>query len=248
MEFKVFENESILSAAAADSVCELLQEKPDALLCIAAGHSSLGLFRELIRRFQEKKVDFSRAGFAAMDEWANMNETTPGSCGDFLVKNFLSQVNFPEERIRLVNGKAPDLQAECTGIKKNVEAVGGFDLIVLGIGMNGHLALNEPGVDFSLSVHTTALDSVTQQVGTKYFESAPELTGGITIGIADIAAAKRAILLVNGERKKQIVKKVLASPVTNRLPATALKDMPHAAFWCDTEAASLVIDTEKRRK
>ena len=93
MEFKVFENESILSAAAADAVCELLQEKPDALLCIAAGHSSLGLFRELIRRFQEKKVDFSRAGFAAMDEWANMNETTPGSCGDFLVKNFLSQVN-----------------------------------------------------------------------------------------------------------------------------------------------------------
>lgn len=242
MECKIFENDAALSAAAADAVCELLEKKPEALLCVAAGHSSLGLFRELVRRFQENKVDFSRAGFAAMDEWAGMNETTPGSCGDFLEKNFLSQVNFPRERVRLVNGKAGDLQAECAAIKENIEASGGFDLIVLGVGMNGHLALNEPGVDFSLSVHTTVLDSVTQQVGTKYFESAPELTGGVTIGIADIAAAKRAILVVNGEKKSKIVKEILDSPVTNRLPATALKDMPHAAFWCDKEAASL-LDT-----
>lgn len=239
MDFKVFENDCALSAAAADSVCELLQAKPNALLCIAAGHSSLGLFQELIRRFQEKKVDFSQAGFTAMDEWLNMNETTPGSCGDFLSKNFLSQVNFPRERVRLVNGKAGDIQAECAEIRKNIESAGGFDLIVLGIGMNGHLALNEPGVDFSLSVHTTVLDSTTQQVGTKYFESAPTLTGGVTIGIADIAAAKKAILIVNGEKKSQIVRKVLGSPVTNRLPATALKDMPHAAFWCDKDAAAL---------
>lgn len=240
MEFKIFENDILLSVAAADAVCELLQKKPDALLCIAAGHSSLGVFRELVRRFRENKVDFSCAGFAAMDEWAEMNETTPGSCGDFLVKNFLSQVNFPENRIRLVNGKAVNLQAECAEIKENMEACGGFDLILLGVGMNGHLALNEPGVDFSLSVHTTALDSVTQQVGTKYFESAPKLTGGVTIGIADIAAAKQAILLVNGEKKSKIVKEVLDSPVTNRLPATALKEMPNAAFWCDREAASLL--------
>lgn len=239
MDFHVFENDTALSSAAADAVCELLQEKPDALLCIAAGHSSLGLFRELIRRFQEKKVDFSRAGFSAMDEWSGMNETTPGSCGDFLVKNFLSQVNFPRERVRLVNGKATDLQAECAQIKEIIEAAGGFDLIVLGIGINGHLALNEPGVDFSLSVHTTVLDSVTRQVGKKYFESAPQLTGGVTIGIADIAAAKKAILLVNGEKKSRIVKQILDSPVTNQLPATALKDMPHAAFWCDRDAALL---------
>ncbi len=239
MEFKVFESNELLSSAAADLVCGLLKKKPTALLCIAAGHSSLGVFRELVRRFHNGEVDFSQAGFAAMDEWTGMNETTPGSCGDFLVKNFLSQVNFPAKRVRLVNGKAADLQAECVGIKENIQTAGGLDLILLGIGMNGHLALNEPGVDFSLSVHTTTLDSVTQQVGTKYFENAPALTGGVTIGIADIAAAEKAVLLVNGEKKSRIVKEVMNSPVTNRLPATALKDMPRAAVWCDREAASL---------
>ena len=234
MEFQIFENDALLASAAADEVCSLLQKKPDALLCIAAGHSSLGVFQKLIQRFHKGEVDFSQAGFAAM------NETTPGSCGDFLEKNFLSRVNFPPERVRLVNGKAAELETECREVQENIQAAGGLDLILLGVGMNGHLALNEPGVDFSLSVHTTQLDSVTQQVGTKYFEDAPQLTGGVTIGIADIAAAKRAILLVNGEKKSRIVKEVMDSSVTNRLPATALKEMPQAAIWCDRAAASLL--------
>ena len=240
MEFQIFETDALLASAAADEVCSLLQKKPDALLCIAAGHSSLGVFQELIQRFQKGEVDFSQAGFAAMDEWLGMNETTPGSCGDFLEKNFLSRVNFPPERVRLVNGEAAELETECREVQENIQAAGGLDLILLGVGMNGHLALNEPGVNFSLSVHTTQLDSVTQQVGTKYFEDAPQLTGGVTIGIADIAAAKRAILLVNGEKKSRIVKEVMDSSVTNRLPATALKEMPQAAIWCDLAAASLL--------
>lgn len=247
MEVKVFKDDKVLSTRAADRVCAQLREKPDSLLCIAAGHSSLGVFQELIRRVQAGDADFSRAGFVAMDEWLGMNETDPGSCGDFLRKNFLSQANIPSHRVRLVDGRAQDTAAECAALKEFITAEGGIDFLILGMGMNGHLALNEPGTDFSLSVHTTALDSVTQQVGQKYFDpaqSSPQLTGGLTIGIADMAAARQVLLLVNGGKKAAVLKEVLDSPVAVSLPATALKEMPQAALWCDQEAASLCAGLE----
>jgi glucosamine-6-phosphate isomerase len=241
MKIKVFKDDKILSARAADRVCAQLRDKPDSLLCIAAGHSSLGVFQELSRRAQVGEADFSRAGFVAMDEWLGMNETDSGSCGDFLRQNFLSQVNIPARRVRLVDGRTQDIARECQALGEFITAEGGIDFLILGMGMNGHLALNEPGTDFSLSVHATALDSVTQRIGQKYFDparSAPQLTGGLTIGIADMAA-RQVLLLVNGAKKAPILKEVLESPVTTRLPATALKEMPQAALWCDLDAASL---------
>ena len=239
MQFKVFPDDTLLSSAAADAICGQLRQNPRSLLCLAAGHSSLGVFQELVRRYRQNEVDFSQAGFLAMDEWLGMNRSTPGSCSDFLIQNFLSQVNFPPERVRLIDGKASDVQAECKAVRSSIAEAGGLDFILLGMGMNGHLALNEPGVDFTLSVHLTQLDGTTKKVGQKYFDSAPELTGGLTIGFADIAAAKNILLVVNGERKSQILQKVMESPVTNLLPATGLKDLPNAALWCDRAAASL---------
>lgn len=238
MEQKVFETEQQMAEAAAELIAETLREDPKSQLCIAAGHSSVPLFRELARRFQAGEIDFSQAYFTAMDEWSGMNETTPGSCGDLLVRELLSEVNFPPEHIRLVNGKAEDPQAECEALKAHVEAHGGFGLLVLGMGMNGHLALNEPGTSFSLSFHVSQLDEVTVQVGAKYFETAPRLTGGLTMGPQEIARSKRVVLLVSGERKKEILRRLLESPVTEELPASFLKSLPQASLWYDAASAS----------
>lgn len=240
MNFTVYEDYKQLSSVAAQQIADHLSEKPDSLICIAAGHSSLGVFDALIEMFKNGTIDFSKSYFVAMDEWKGMNDTVDGSCSDFLRKNFLSHVNYPEDHIRLVDGLADDLDRECAEIKEFIDVHGGMDYLLLGVGMNGHLALNEPGVDFEASVHVTTLDEVTKNVGTKYFNDAPTLTGGVTIGIADIREAKDIVLLVNGERKKEILKKIMESPVTNQLPATALKEMPQAAILCDKEAAELL--------
>ena len=237
MEQKIFKTELQMAEAAAELIEETLKENPKSQICIAAGHSSVPLFRELVRRFREGRLDFSQAYFTAMDEWSGMNETIPGSCGDLLVRELLSKVNFPPEHIRLVNGKAKDPQAECEALKAHVEAHGGFGLLVLGMGMNGHLALNEPGTSFSLSFHIGKLDEVTVRVGAKYFETAPQLTGGLTMGPQEIAHSKRVILLVSGERKKEILRRLLESPITEELPASFLKSLPQAALWYDTACA-----------
>lgn len=241
MNFSSFDDYTQLCTTVAERIAAILSKKPDSLICIAAGHSSLGVFDALISMFRNGNIDFSKSYFVAMDEWKGMNDTTDGSCSDFLRKNFLSHVNYPEDHIRLVNGLAEDLDQECAEIKSFIDEHGGMDYLLLGVGMNGHLALNEPGVDFNESVHVTQLDEVTKNVGTKYFNDAPALTGGVTIGIADIREAKEIVLLINGERKQEILKKIMESPVTNMLPATALKEMPQASILCDKEAAKLIL-------
>ena len=231
MELKRFENQKAIEIATADLFCEQLKKKPDSVLCVAAGHSSIGPLQILVERFKRGEVDFSKAKFIAMDEWLYMNETVPGSCGDFLHKQFLDRVNFKKENIRLIDGCAEDMNAECAALQADIEAAGGFDLILLGMGMNGHLALNEPGTPFDSTVHTTQLDPITKEVGKKYFEDTPQLTGGVTIGLGDMAKGRDVLLIVFGEKKREIIQKLLDSEPTVDLPASFLKTLPQARVW-----------------
>lgn len=240
MSFAVLETEQELANVVADEICSLIQRKPNAQICIAAGHSSLGIFQTLTAAYQEGKVDFSMARFTAMDEWKGMNENTKGSCGDFLVQHFVSQVNFAEERICLVDGLASDLTAECKRIHDTIYHNGGLDYLVLGVGMNGHLALNEPGTPVDSGVHVTELDAVTKSVGKKYFTDAPSLEGGVTIGLGDMERAARKVLVVNGSKKAEIVKKIVESEASSSLPATLLKKWSNADIFCDREAAAFI--------
>lgn len=239
MNLQIFDDYTALSRSAAQEIIEILKANPKAHLCIAAGHTSLGIFKELKEAFDRREISFSDCRFTAMDEWLHMNDTTPGSCGDFLRKNFLSLVDFKEENIVLFDGKAQDPKAECQRVQQVLEDRGPFDYLLLGIGMNGHLALNEPGSSFEGSVHVTELDSVTQNVGQKYFDTqeTTALTGGVTIGIGDMAKSKRIVLAVNGEKKRDILAKIMDAPVSEELPATVLKSWPQADIYCDKLAA-----------
>jgi glucosamine-6-phosphate isomerase len=241
MNLKTYHDYAEMSSVIALDIAEQIAQKPNSLISLAAGHTSLGIFEALAELYNEKRVDFSNCFFVAMDEWKDMSATTPGSCGDFLQKKFLSKVNFAPDHVRLINGKESDLEAECLAIHQFIESKGGIDYLLLGVGMNGHLALNEPGVDFSLSVHTTILDKVTMEVGKKYFDGVnPILMGGITIGIKDICEAKKVILSVSGIKKNNILKMIMSEPVSNNIPATILKKLPQATIVCDADAAALL--------
>jgi 6-phosphogluconolactonase/glucosamine-6-phosphate isomerase/deaminase len=137
----------------------------------------------------------------------------------------------------LFNGKANDLAQECKDIDGFIEHNGGIDYMFLGLGMNGHLALNEPGVDPESRSHVMPLDSVTRQVAVKYFEEMPDISRGITLGIKNILDSKHIQLLITGKKKRDIVKRILASEATNMLPATLLFGHSNAEFILDTQAA-----------
>ncbi len=220
---KVFSDGAALSAYVSDQIGVLLGEKPDALLCIAAGHSSLGVFQELLRRVEAGAISFKQARFVAMDEWTGMNIADPGSMSDFLTGNFLNRAGFAE--VMLFDGMA-DPEQECRKIESYITGCGGIDYVLFGLGLSGHVALNEPGVRPDSRCHVASLHPLTMESAKKYFpkEDGPvSLIGGVTIGMANAMEAKKVVLAVNSAQKKEVVARLLALPPTSELPATYLK-------------------------
>lgn len=240
MKLRVFSTYQTLSKHIAKDIKLKLEENPTMLLCIAAGNTSLGILSDLKKMYKEKEIDFSQCNFVAMDEWLNMNLSIKNSCSSFLYENFFKNVNFDPNKIRYVDGLAKDIDNECREIRSFIDSFGGIDYLVLGCGMNGHLALNEPGTDFSSTVHKTELDIVTANVGQKYFENKAELVGGVTIGLKEIFEAKNLILAVNSKSKSEILKKIIESDANIQIPATVLKNAENSQLICDLEAASLL--------
>ena len=119
---------------------------------------------------------------------------------------------------------------------------GGIDVMLLGVGMNGHLGLNEPGGDFSEYAKVVELDPVTMRVGQKYFSSQTRLTRGITLGVHHIFDAKRVILQVGGAHKAEIVERFVRTAPTEDFPATVLKLVEDGVLVVDRDAAAKVLD------
>lgn len=117
---------------------------------------------------------------------------------------------------------------------------GGIDIMVVGIGMNGHIGFNEPGVDFELLSHVIELAEMTVSVGQKYFKEQVTLEKGITLGLSHLSAAKKVLLLANGERKAPVIKKAVEENVSTAFPAGIMQQHANGFILVDTAAASLL--------
>lgn len=230
-----------MSRAAAEKVCAILKDKPDALLSFPGGDTPLGCVREFVRMVNAGECDISRASFVMLDEWVGLDETDEGSCAHFLKVNLFDALEKPFAHVFLFDGKAKDTDAMLRAHDAFITSRGGLTVSVLGIGMNGHLGFNEDGVDFSLRSHKIPLSETTKRVMGKYFGGKDlPLTHGVTQGIAQIMEAKHVFVIANGEKKAEIVKKSIEGPVTNTVPASVLQKHPNACFVLDEAAASLL--------
>lgn len=234
MEKRIFDTEGQACSYMAQSVHALLQKKPDALVCFAAGHTTLPLFDAL----EKLGTSFSQARFVAMDEWLGVPPEMPGSCNGFLRENFLDRFSLQPENILLFNAVTDDPAAECKRVEAGIEAMGGLDYILLGMGMNGHLALIEPGDSLTLGAHEVPLSQTTLEVAHKYFPGdMPPITRGLTLGIPNMLAARRVQCAVFGAHKAEVVQRFLSLEPTADFPATVLKNAPHAELVMDRAAA-----------
>ena len=215
-------------ARIAEELAALTAKKPEALLCLAAGHSSLGVFDAMVAMQESHKADFSHVYIIGLDEWSGKATADDGSCSGFLYHNCFDRLPIPPDHIHLFDGMYTDAAAECQAAEGYIAEHGGIDYMLLGMGMNGHLALNEPGTSFELRTHETELSETTRTVGQKYFSRQTALAGGITLGIRNILDSRRIVLLVNGEHKRPVMSKLLELPVTTAFPATVLKTAANA--------------------
>ena len=236
MEIRIFENHKHQSQAAAELIAGLVRDKPKALLCLPAGHTSLQTYAILAELSASGKVNFQRCRFVGLDEWLGLNGE-PG-CLDFLREHFFTPLRIPDRNIVFFDRQTQSAASESQRINRYLAAEGPIDLVLLGIGQNGHLGLNEPGTGFDSDAHVADLDAVTRKVCQKYFPRQVCLEKGLTLGIRQILEARCAILEVSGTVKADILHQAVDGQPTVQVPASAMQLHSNAIVLTDAQAAS----------
>jgi glucosamine-6-phosphate isomerase len=229
-----------MSKQVARDLIETMRLFDEPLFCPASGSTPVGLYKELVNLYEQQKFDSSKWSFVMLDEWAGMDGNKEGSCKHSLDEQLFNPLKTAADKICFFNGKAENLSKECDRVEAFIQQHGSIDVAVLGLGMNGHVGMNEPYTPSSLRSHIAKLDPMTQQVGQKYFRERQNLHEGVTLGLATLLESKHIFLLVNGKRKAEIVKKVIEGNITEEIPATILRKHTGLKIYLDVEAAEMI--------
>ena len=238
MKLKIFEDYNELSRMTAQAAAGYIQNNPNSLVCFAAGDTPLGMLRELVAMQSRGEVDLASVYYAGLDEWVGLGRDDTGSCENVMYNAFYEPAGIPKERIRLFNGLAADLEAECRMMEDWIRSHRGIGFTVLGIGMNGHIGFNEPGAPDHDGCFVTELDATTKSVSKKYFGMERPVSAGITIGWRTLFKAGRAIIMVSGGNKAEVVKAAYEGPITIDMPASLFQKHENVCLMLDKEAAS----------
>ena len=238
MQTKIYTNYETLSAAVAQIMFDTIQQKPNAVICLASGHTPLLPCQLFVQKANDEHLHISETTFIGLDEWVAVPPENEGSCHYFLYNTVFNPLGLQAGQLHVFNAMAEDLKAECETMDEVIENNGGIDLMIVGIGMNGHIGFNEPGVAFNNYSHLIDLDETTLSVGQKYFSTETNISKGITIGLQHLMDAKQVLLIANGEKKAAIIKKTIEEKVSNKIPATIMQTHNNGMIMIDAAAAS----------
>jgi glucosamine-6-phosphate deaminase len=233
------------AAAWAGGVCSFwrdrLRNSPRLKICLPTGVTPEPVYAEMVRSVHAGRVSFAGASLFALDEFGGLPRHEPGLTRNTLLRQLLSGVDAAPAATHFLDADAPDVHGTC---RRYDEAIGaGFDLVLLGIGLNGHLGMNEPGTAADSPTRRVDLHESTIRSSARYF---PGLAPGdlprwgLTVGLAAILSAKEVWLLATGAAKASVVRQAVAGPLTEDVPASLLQRHANCSMFVDAEAGRLV--------
>ena len=227
MNFITVKTYDELSRKAADIIAAQIIVKPNCVLGLATGSSPVGTYKNLIEDNKNGKIDFSTVTSVNLDEYVGLDGSNDQSYRYFMNNNLFNHVNIDKSKTFVPNGCAADLKAEGEAYDAMIKALGGIDLQLLGIGLDGHIGFNEPDDFFTGPTHEVVLDESTIQANARFFASENEVPKtAITMGMMSIMQAKKILLVANGAAKKEIIEKSFFGPITPKVPASILQLHP----------------------
>ena len=227
MNFIKVENYDKLSAIAANIIASQVTLKPDCVLGLATGSSPLGTYAKLAEKYNAGELDFSKVTSVNLDEYVGLDGTNDQSYRYFMDNNLFCNINIDKAKTYVPNGCAEDLKAEGANYDAFIKSLGGIDLQLLGIGLDGHIGFNEPDASFIAETHEVELDESTIEANARFFASKADVpTKAITMGMMSIMQAKKILLIANGAKKKDILDKAFYGPITPEVPASILQLHP----------------------
>lgn len=241
MNVMIVRNYNEMSTRAANLVASQIIKKNNSVLGLATGQTPVGMYEELIKKYQKGEIDFSQVITFNLDEYYGLPAEHPQSYNYFMWNIFFRHINIPKENVHLLNGLAKNIDKECQFYEDLIQKSGGIDLQVLGIGDNGHLGFNEPALGLNSKTHLASLLDETIRANSRYFENIKEAPRyALTMGIGTIMKAKKIILLASGEKKALAIARAINGPIMTEVPATVLQLHNDVTIIIDKEAASKI--------
>lgn len=230
-----------MSEIAAEIIISKVRLKKQMSLGLATGNTPLGIYKELIRNYNNQDVSFKQVCTINLDEYVGLTREDQASYHHYMYENLFKHIDLPLKQTYLPNGAAIDLKEECKRYDQIIEKTGGIDLQLLGIGANGHIGFNEPGTSFSTKTHIVDLTTSTLQANAKYFkDQTKQPTKAITMGISSILKSKEILLLASGKSKAQALQDFIHGEITEEMPATSLRYHSNVTVIADKDALQLV--------
>ena len=216
-----------LSRKAAGIIAAQVIMKPDCVLGLATGSSPLGTYANLAKMCDAGELDFSKVTSVNLDEYAGLDGSHDQSYRYFMDTNLFSKINIDRNKTYVPSGVASDLVAEGKAYDELIKSLGGIDIQLLGIGLDGHIGFNEPESVFTAETHPVKLDESTIEANARFFASKDDVPRyAITMGMMSIMQAKKILLIANGEKKKAVIEKMFNGPVDPMMPASILQLHP----------------------
>ena len=227
MKFFTVNTNDELSSKAADIIAAQIIVKPDCVLGLATGSSPVGTYKRLIADYESGKLDFSTVTSVNLDEYVGLDGSNEQSYRYFMNTNLFDHVNIDKTRTFVPSGTAENLADEGKAYDDMIKALGGIDLQLLGIGLDGHIGFNEPDSVFTAATHEVTLDESTIKANARFFANEDEVPKtAITMGMMSIMQARKVVLIANGAAKKAIIDKAFFGPVDPQVPASILQLHP----------------------
>lgn len=218
-----------------------IRRKPELVLGLATGRTMEALYAELARRHRTESLDFSLCRTFNLDEYIGLPPENKHSYRYYMNLHLFNHVNIDLRNTHLPNGVAKDLDGEGEHYEQLIEAAGGIDLQLLGIGRSGHIGFNEPLSSLMSRTRQKALTPVTYAQNSPLFDRPEEMPKrAFTMGVGTILDARRIVMMVTGKEKAEILAKAVEGPITSMVSATALQLHPHVVVIVDEDAATLL--------
>ncbi|MCX5749688.1 MAG: glucosamine-6-phosphate deaminase [Candidatus Saganbacteria bacterium] len=228
-----------MSRKAAEFIVKELKNKPDSILCLATGTTPVSTYKELVRLYKDKKVDFSKVSTFNLDEYYGLADDHPQSYHYFMNEHLFRHINLKKSNSMIPDGKVKDIEKYCFHYEWEIKQKGGIDLQLLGLGRDGHVGFNEPGSSLGSRTRLKTLTEETVEDNSRFFKKKDEVPRYVlTMGIGTIMEAKKILLLVSGENKAGVLQKVVEGPITSMVPASALQMHRNVILIADEAAAS----------
>jgi glucosamine-6-phosphate deaminase len=239
MHIRVFATPAAAARALGADIAGAIARHPSIVLGLPTGRTPIPLYHELIVLREARALDFSRATTFNLDEFLGVAADDPRSYRAFMQRHLFDHVNVSTRRVHFLDGLTTDAARECTRYERAIRRAGGIDLMILGLGANGHIGFNEPGPALVARTHRTRLAPATRAANASLFGGRPRDVPpeALSMGMVTILHAKRIVMLATGAAKARCVERMVNGPLTTMLPASFLQLHRDVEVWLDRAAA-----------